>query len=353
MAGLAELFPFFADLASQNQLGRDRAGRAQGVLGAETLLGAPAANAFQTDQQGLTSGVATAGSGLLAAGPRDFGAQQRYGLGLLADPYTAAAGQQFLSQVNADFLAQPGRDRLFKESQRISGLDEAQRQTENQLKADALVRQKSQYRGASNQYDTPALYQSAARGMGNDYRTDTKDLRQSNLLARNVQNMIAKRGGVANMTIVDQVLAVKTLVKSQFPDEAVMGEDIRNLENKEGLTGGLRSAMQSLGSDIKLTPAQMLPILESLQSSATQNGQQLESVRATYLDRAERAGINPDDVVLAGLDSAFEDLPKAGSPAGTFTPEEATLQQQLDDQFAKDNPSWFDPLVSGWRELRR
>jgi hypothetical protein len=312
MAGLAELFPFFADLASQNQLGRDRAGRAQGVQAAETLLGAPAASAFQTDQQGLTSGVATGGSGLMGAGPRDYGAQQRYGLGLLADPYTAAAGQQFLSQVNSDFLAQPGRDRLFKESQRISGLNEAQRQTENKLKADALVRQKAQYRGSNNQFDTPAQYQQAAQAMVNSYRTDTGDLRASNLLARNVQNTIIKRGGYQNMTIVDQTLATKTLVKSMFPTEAVMSDDMKSLENREGIPGFIKSAIISLGSDIKLKPEQMLPILEALQSSAQQNGEQLASVRQTYLERAEGAGIKAGDVVLAGLDTDFEGLPQMG-----------------------------------------
>jgi hypothetical protein len=346
MAGLAELFPFFADLASQNQLGRDRAGRAQGVQAAETLLGAPAANAFQTDEQGLTSGVATGGSGLMGAGPRDFGAQQRYGLGLLADPYTAAAGQNFLTQINADFLDQPQRNRLFEENQRISGLNEAQRQTENKLKADALVRKKSQYRGANNEYDTPALYQSAAKAMAADANRDNKDLRQSNLLARNVQNTIAQRGGVNNLTIVDQVLATKTLVKAMFPTEAVMSDDIQSLENREGLPGFIRSAIVSLGSDIKLRPEQMLPILEALQSSAQQNGEQLESNRAVYLGRAERAGINPEDVLLAELETGFEGLPKAGRPAGSFTPEEAALQSELDAQYENDNPGIIDRVTN-------
>ena len=103
---IIDIFPALGQYVARN-----RAAMAQTALGnqpdeVQRLLGAGPASTMGTDAGGLTSGISTPGSGLMA-NPMDFQNQAQFATGLMGLPAYQGAGQQYMGQAMANQMGLP------------------------------------------------------------------------------------------------------------------------------------------------------------------------------------------------------------------------------------------------------
>jgi hypothetical protein len=337
------LLPGLGDYMQGNRDRRDQISRRQALTQEEILDGAPAASTMQQGADGLITGVSTPGSGLMQ-NPNDFNTQRRYGLGLMGNEYTAGLGEDYLRQINAEHIAQPAAQMLAQESLRRFNINQGKEALDKQLAEQKVLE------------DRRLADQASTKAFRNDFDAKAKPYRKSVEMFESFQTMAQNRGSVENWSLIDDVASIKTYAKMVLGDEAVMNDDQQVIAVSSQLSQGVRTMInQAFGAGTALTPNQRRQLAQSIAERAGGALQNLQQEERNYQGYADTAGLLRDEIVgqRQKTDTTRYAKPPVRDAAPNFTEDEAALQQSLDEQHAQENPQWFDPLVSGWRELRR
>jgi hypothetical protein len=302
------LLPGLGDYMQGNRDRRDQISRTQAVQQGNTLLGAPAASAFQQGDDGLITGVSTQGSGLMS-NPDDRATQQRYGLGLLGNEYTAGLGQQYLGQINQDFLAQPQRNANFQAQQQ-------QQQRDSQLAQEKEQRQL----GTAYANQSGALYTDAEARLSGP--------REAINLLNNVQTTVQGKG-FEGMNLTDDTIMVKSLAKLLLPNEAVMEGDISALSTMTGIPAVMKSLAAKIGMGKPLEVHERQQLYDQLFQLGQQRGQEYQQVRSDFDERAQRRNINVKDVLGTAVEADLQNYNTSPNqpPPGPYKP--APITQEI------------------------
>jgi len=335
--GIADLIPGLGAWIQQTREGieapfRERfQAQAQGLLGQEQEL-------MSAGDQGLMAGapegglfgvgdVQTQAATGLMQDPSDFYQQMQFGLGLMGTPGYEAAGQAYAGQ---SLMHQLGLGERLQQQQNFQQNQLRQQQqaaatlqaSQNQQR---IVNERAENIATANQ--SGALYKDALKQL--------QPLRESLALADNVQMTVRKKG-FSGLTITDQVILTKSLAKILQPTEAVMEGDIVQLQNMEGIPAFARSFAAKLGAGMRLIDEEAKQLYDALFQLAEQKGQEYQTMRGDFTERAQRRGFNVDDVMNTAFDADLENLNQGGTRPGLVTPE---LNAELDAKWAKENPS--------------
>jgi hypothetical protein len=341
---ITDIFPGLGDWVQGTRDARNQASRGQAVNQANVLLGAPAASTFQQGPDGLITGVSTQGSGLMQD-PRDLGNQQRYGLGLMGNEFTDQAGQSYLSQINADFLGQPERDRNFNQQQAQFNIVNAKAAQDKQIAAQAVIdKRRIDDQALTNTYRDDFNKAAAPFATGVDIYQD-------------FQSMAKARGAVSNWTLVDDVATIKNAAKLILPKEAVIGDDASLLAATSQLTPALQAMVSdALGMQKPLTDDQRRDLAQTIQERGGASLQRLESLEGDYRKSAAQNQLLDNQIISSraladtnrytkppsarpgGRGASGSDFKPPGTDNGLEVPG-PELQQILTDQYNRDNPN--------------
>jgi len=329
--GIMDIFPALGQWVQGNRdaLMAPYAERAQEQ--AQTLLGAPAANAMQMDESGLVSGVSTPGSGLMQD-PNDYMNQMQYALGLMGTPGYESAGLQFQNQAVANQLGNPAREQAQRNF-------EAQQMQRAQLAAQQAGVQAAQFQqNQQRQMTQDALSQS--RGMARDANAILQPIREGVKLYSNVNDVVRDKG-FSGMNLTDDTVMTKTLAKLVLPNEAVMEGDIAALQTMEGLTPAIRAAASKIGMGVPLQAQERTQLYDQIQRLGRQQLGELNQTRQDFEQRAVRANFDPRDVLRTAPTVNTGDYRQAPPPQ--VTPE---IEQRLNAKAAEEDPSWLPSITA-------
>ncbi|GAF72385.1 unnamed protein product, partial [marine sediment metagenome] len=305
---------------------------------AANLLGAPAASTMNTDEQGLTSGVSTQGSGLMQGNSdQDYFQQMQYAQGLMNTPGFESAGLNFQNQALQHQLGGDARDQAQTNWQATYDQNELVKQ--QQLKKDRL--------GITNTFR-------------DDFEKASAPYRAGTQIYQDFQNMAKSRGAVSNWTMIDDVASIKNAAKLILPAEAVIGDDASLLAQTDKLPVGLQTLInQALGMGKPLTDNQRRDLAQTISERSYMQSQRLDQLENTYRGYAEQESLRSEQIVRPRLEqdtTRYTQPAKAtratNKPAPSDTVGDSQItQQQLDDEYERLHPR--GKLERIWDEITR
>jgi hypothetical protein len=338
MAGY--LIPALGEWMERNAERAQAPGRQRALERAETLMGAPMRpDQTSTGADGLTTSMPGFGGTGLMENPQDFQNQMGMAMGLMATPYYEQAGQNFMSQSVDRMLQAPRQQAEAQQAQSNWQAEQAQRAQQNRA-------QQQQARATASRANNVA-YANQSNALYDDAQALLKAPRQAIALFDNVQTTVRDKG-FSGMSITDDTVMVKSLAKLLLPDEAVMEGDITALATMGGLPAVVKSLAGKIGAGIELLPGERQQLYDQLHQLGQQKMQQYTSDRGDFEARAQKRGIDVNDVLNTAITADMADL-NPPQP-GTVSPE---LNAQLDAQYEAENPGIFDQIVTGWENFRR
>ncbi len=314
-------------------------GRQRALEQAETLMGAPAREAYsRTDEQGLTTGFESFGGTGLMQDPNDFYNQMQYAQGLMTTPYFEQAGQNAMSQSMDQMLQAPRMAAESKLAQENWQKNYQQQQQQNMAQRQQAAATRAAADSVARANQTGALYK--------DAQALLKGPRESIKLFDNVQTTVRLKG-FSGMNITDDTVMIKSLAKILLPEEAVMEGDISALATMEGIPAAVKSLAAKAGAGWELLPEERQQLYDQLFQLGQQKMGQIQSDRGDFTERATRRGMNINDVLPSALTPDMTNR-RSGQK---LSPE---LNATLDAQYEAENPGlgdqvadWLSGLIPG------
>lgn len=256
------------------------------------------------------------GSGLLGGeGMMDPVNRARFATGLMGLPGMQSHGVSLLGQT----FGQEMQNQQFMQRQNLDNARWMQEQLLKQQQRVGPFKDEAQYQTTLN--PIMSAYEKAV----SPYRTVLERLNKTG-------EMIAERGGVQNMTGADDMTMIRDFIKMTVPNEAVMSDDQRAAQlAANGYPGLASSFLNMLKGEGSLDTEGRATLFQTMQTIGRSALPQYQQVRDMFLNRAQRASLDPRDFMRPEMGMPTTPIqPPTSVPGGQVTrPERANIGTEM------------------------